>query len=62
MKALPQNLSEYDFKEYVGSVVNYYGGLFWWKHDSPWIKHLTSQSTNYSAIVEVSADLSASSV
>ena len=51
--ALPQTLTEEEFVDYVGGIINYYGGLFSWTHDSPWIKHITGQSTNCAAIIEV---------
>ena len=53
MEALPHSLSEMEFIDYVGGIVNYYGGLFSWKPDSPYIKQITGQSSNSAAISEV---------
>lgn len=53
MAVLPQTLTEEEFVDYVGGIINYYGGLFQWTPESPMIKHITGQSTNSAAIIEV---------
>ena len=57
LDALPDNLSEEEFIDYVGGIINYYAGLDTWKPDSPMIKQITGQSTNSAAIVEVTNDI-----